>query len=86
MLQTMNVTIFFMVKQLFNSSQTGVEVKHFTKTGAGFGAGVKFFGVGVESESKNSDSDHFCRIAETILSIDDLDIDDETILFPLYSK
>ena len=29
-------------------------------TGAGAGVGVRFFGAGADSESKNLDSDHLC--------------------------
>jgi len=60
MLHSTNVTM------IFNSFSTGVKQKLefsiFAGTEPGSGAGVEFFGVGVESESKHSESDHLCFI------------------------
>jgi len=55
MFQLVNKSMFFAFMQLFSTEvKQELEFNIFAKTGTGF----KFFGVGVESESKNSDSTH----------------------------
>jgi len=63
MLHSFNVTIIFVV---FTASQQESEFNIFAKTG--IGARVKFYGIGVESESRNSDSDHPCSSYVNIFS------------------
>jgi len=70
----MNKSVLLWFKQIisvsWNRNQTGVGVQDFCQNSiAGAGAEVKLFRAGVQSESKNLDSDHLCYILWNIKAI-----------------